>query len=432
MALHGPDPRTGRRERPALDRFGTYDATDRGGTRRYSLSGEWRHSSTLGLTQVKAYAIDYALDLFSNFTYFLEDPVNGDQFEQEDERSVLGASVTQRFLSNWFGRDSESAAGLQGRLDDIPTVGLHHTQATRRLETIRQDDVTQRSGAALFQTSIQWTNALRTVAGLRSDLYGFDIRSDERANSGRRIASLLSPKLSVVLGPWKQSEVYANWGWGFHSNDARGAVQTRDPRTGEPIERADPLVRAKGTELGLRSLALPRLQTALGLWGLDIDSELLFVGDAGTTEASRPSRRVGLEWSGVFAALPWLTFDADVAWSRARFRDSLSGDRIPGAVEGVASAAGAGVHHAQRSGELAAGPSLPAERRRLQHRGCEEQRHRLLLLLRVPPSRRAARGHRGRPHASPRTTQRPRRLERFLLSGAPASPRGSGAARSAL
>ncbi|HJS58810.1 MAG TPA: TonB-dependent receptor, partial [Vicinamibacteria bacterium] len=156
MALHGPDPRTGRRERPALDRFGTYDATDRGGTRRYSLSGEWRHSSTLGLTQVKAYAIDYALDLFSNFTYFLEDPVNGDQFEQEDERSVLGASVTQRFLSNWFGRDSESAAGLQGRLDDIPTVGLHHTQATRRLETIRQDDVTQRSGAALFQTSIQW------------------------------------------------------------------------------------------------------------------------------------------------------------------------------------------------------------------------------------------------------------------------------------
>ena len=97
-------------------------------------------------------------------------------------------------------------------------------------------------------------------------------------------------------------------------------------------------MRAKGAELGLRSLALPRLQTALALWGLDIDSELLFVGDAGTTEANRPSRRVGLEWSSVFAALPWLTFDADFAWSRAGFRDSLSGDRIPGAVEGVASA----------------------------------------------------------------------------------------------
>jgi len=321
-----------------LDRFGTYDATDRGETHRYSLSGEWRNSSTLGLTQVKAYAIDYGLDLFSNFTYFLDDPVNGDQFEQEDERTVLGASLTQRFLSSWFGRDSETAVGLQGRLDDIPTVGLHHTRATRRLETIRQDDVTQRSGAAFLQTSIQWTNALRTVAGLRGDLYGFDVRSDDPANSGRRTASLLSPKLSMVLGPWKESEAYANWGWGFHSNDARGAVQTRDPRTGEPIERVDPLVRAKGAELGLRSLAIPRFQTALAVWGLDIDSELLFVGDAGTTEASRPTRRVGLEWSSVFVARPWLTFDADAAWSRARFRDSLSGDRIPGAVEGVVSA----------------------------------------------------------------------------------------------
>lgn len=322
-----------------LDRFGAIDTTDSGETHRYSLSGEWRRSTPLGLTQVKAYAIDYGLDLFSNFSYFLDDPVNGDQFEQKDERTIFGASVSQRFLSRWFGRDTESVIGLQGRVDSIPTVGLYHTRARQRLETIRQDDVDQRSGAGFFQTNIQWSSKLRTVAGLRGDLYAFDVRSDDPANSGGRTASLASPKLGVVLGPWNSTELYANWGLGFHSNDARGAVQTRDPRTGEPVLRVDPIVRATGAELGLRTLALRHYQTALTVWGLDIASELLFVGDAGTTEASRPSRRVGFEWSNVFTPKPWLTLDADVAWSRARFRDDdPAGDRIPGAVEGVASA----------------------------------------------------------------------------------------------
>jgi hypothetical protein len=322
-----------------LDRFGAIDTTDRGETHRYSLSGEWRRSSRLGLTQVKAYAVDYGLDLFSNFTYFLDDPVNGDQFEQKDDRRILGAGVTQRFLSRWFGRDTESVAGIQGRLDDIPTVGLYHTRAAERLETIREDDVNQRSGAAFFQTSIQWADKVRTVAGLRGDIYGFDVRSNDPANTGRRTASLASPKLGLVLGPWSNTEVYANWGLGFHSNDARGAVQTRDPRTGGPVEPVDPIVRAKGAELGLRTLAFRRYQTSMALWGLDIDSELLFVGDAGTTEASRPSRRVGFEWSHIYSPRPWLTLDADLAYSRARFRDAdPAGDRIPGAIEGVASA----------------------------------------------------------------------------------------------
>jgi hypothetical protein len=336
-----------------LDRFGALDTTDRGETHRYSVSGEWRRTTSLGLTQVKAYAIDYGLDLFSNFTYFLDDPVNGDQFEQKDERTVLGASVSQRFLSEWFGRDAESVVGVQGRADSIPTVGLYRTRATRRFATVRQDDVDQRSGAALFETSIQWSSALRTVAGLRGDLYGFDVRSDDPANSGRRSAALASPKLGLVLGPWKNTELHANWGTGFHSNDARGAVQTRDPGTGEPVQRVDPIVRATGAELGLRTLPWRHYQAALAVWSLDIDSELLFVGDAGTTEASRPSRRVGLEWSNVFVPAPWLTFDVDVAWSRARFRDAdPAGDRIPGAVEGVASA-GVALHDLGRfSGSL--------------------------------------------------------------------------------
>jgi hypothetical protein len=100
-------------------------------------------------------------------------------------------------------------------------------------------------------------------------------------------------------------------------------------------------VRARGAEVGVRTLAVPRLHTTFSLWGLWIDSELLFIGDAGTTEASRPSRRLGVEWDADYRATPWMTLDASFAYSQARFTDvAPEGDRIPGAIEGVA---GAGV-----------------------------------------------------------------------------------------
>jgi outer membrane receptor protein involved in Fe transport len=336
-----------------IDRFGYIDPTDAGKTHRYTLASEWRKSTSAGLTVAKVYGIDYGLDLYSDFTYFLDDPEHGDQFEQKDDRQVLGGSLSQRFLSHWFGKDTESVAGLQGRFDHIPTVGLYHTEARERLETIRQDRVNQSSGSVFFQTSIQWSPKLRTIAGLRGDLYNFDVTSDNPLNSGTRTSSLASPKLSVVMGPWTSTEVYANWGWGFHSNDARGAVQTIDPKTGASVQPVDPIVRAKGAEVGVRTVAAGRYHGTLAVWGLDIASELVFVGDAGTTEPSRPSRRLGFEWSNTYAANTWLTFDADLAYSRARFRDDdPAGDRIPGAVEGVASAGLTADGNAPLSGSL--------------------------------------------------------------------------------
>jgi len=322
-----------------IDRFATIDPTDAGRTHRYSLAGEWRRTTSAGLTIAKAYAIGYGLDLFSNFTYFLDDPVHGDQFEQKDARGILGATLSQQFLGNWWGHDAESVAGFQGRFDRIPTLGLYHTEARRRLDTVRQDRASQSSGALFFQTSVQWAPRLRTVAGLRADVYRFDVTGDDPANSGSRTSALASPKLSVILGPWRNTEVYANWGWGFHSNDARGAVQSRDPGTGAPRMRVDPLVRAKGAEVGIRTVARGRFQGTLTVWLLDIASELVFVGDAGTTEPSRPSRRLGFESANVYTPTRWLHLDADVSYSKARFRDpDPAGERIPGAIEGVVSA----------------------------------------------------------------------------------------------
>ena len=154
--------------------------------------------------------------------------------------------------------------------------------------------------------------------------------SDNPLNSGDGSDGLVSPKFGAIFGPWKGTEVYVNAGTGFHSNDARGAVTTVDPVSGDPVDRVTPLVRAKGAEIGLRTVRIRGLQSTVALWYLGIDSELLFVGDAGTTEPGRPSRRVGLEWTNYARLAPWVTVDADLAFTHARFTDDdPAGTEIP-------------------------------------------------------------------------------------------------------
>ncbi|MFP5288369.1 MAG: TonB-dependent receptor, partial [Thermoanaerobaculia bacterium] len=283
-----------------------------------------------------AWVLDYRLDLFSNFTYFLDDPENGDQFEQVDDRLAAGFAAERQWLATWRGREVETTVGLQARGDDIAN-GLYSTRARRRLSTTREDDVLQGMAGPYAQARVRWTPWLRTVAGLRADWFWADVDSNLPANSGTEDDLLLSPKLSFLFGPWRQTELYANFGYGFHSNDARGATLRVDPRTGEPAGRVDPLVRARTADLGVRTEVLPGLQTAVTAFVLELDSELVFVGDAGLTEASRPSRRAGVELQTFWRPRPWLSLDADLAFSRGRFTDEASeGDHIPGSIETAA------------------------------------------------------------------------------------------------
>jgi outer membrane receptor protein involved in Fe transport len=199
--------------------------------------------------------------------------------------------------------------------------------------------VLQTSGAIYAQNEIEWTPWLRTLAGIRADGYRFKVDAGDPLNSGTVRAGLASPKGGVVIGPFSGTELYANAGVGFHSNDARGATITVDPATGAPADRVTPLVRAKGAEVGFRTVAIPHLQTSVALWSLSLDSELIFVGDAGTTEPGRPSRRHGVEFANYYSPKPWLTFDADLSVSRAHFTDvDPVGERIPGSVQTVVSA----------------------------------------------------------------------------------------------
>lgn len=231
----------------------------------------------------------------------------------------------------------EEERRVQARVDDISN-GLFHTRERQRLATTRRDDIRQVGAGPYAQARVRWNPWLRTVTGLRADYFHADVESDLTVNSGTEDDVLLSPKLSFLLGPWKETEVYFNFGYGFHSNDARGATIRIDPRTGEPAQRVDPLVRARSADAGFRSQLLPNLQTAVTVFGLELDSELVFVGDAGNTEAGRPSRRTGVEVQSFWRPLPWLSLDADVAFSRARFTDvDPAGDHIPGAIESAVS-----------------------------------------------------------------------------------------------
>jgi hypothetical protein len=322
-----------------LDRFDAIDPTDGGRAHRYSLSGAWRRTTEKTSTQVNAYVASWLLDLYSNFTYFLDNPVDGDQFAQPDRRTMSGINARHAWQTQLFGRDSENQVGVQFQNDNIYN-GLLNTKARETLSATRRDHIVETSVGVWFQNATEWSKTFRTVAGVRADRYRFDVSSDLAANTGVTSATKLSPKLNLIFGPWDKTELYVNLGTGFHSNDARGTVINIDPKTGGPAERVTPLVRSKGFEVGARMSPIAGLQTSLSLYRLDFQSELVFVGDAGNTEAGRPSKRTGFELANYYKVDDWLTVDADLAFAKARFKDAApEGQRIPGAIEGIASVA---------------------------------------------------------------------------------------------
>ena len=321
-----------------IGRLGSLDPTDGGTSSRFSLSSNWAQSSGYGQTKVSAYVVRSSLQLFNDFTYFLDDPVNGDQFSQTDRRTVYGLDASHAFDARLAGIETQTRIGLQTRGDDID-VGLFKTVAREMLSTVREDNVREGNIGLWADTTARWTDWLRTTIGIRKDYFAGRVISDTLLNSGNAQASMTSPKAGIVLGPWYRTEFYGNAGYGLHSNDIRGATITVDPNDKvTPLDRVPLLVRSKGAEIGIRTKAIEGFTSSLAVFVLDFDSELLFVGDAGTTEPSRPSHRVGVEWTNQYKVLPWMTLDFDLAYTRARFANfDPVGDFIPGAPAWIAS-----------------------------------------------------------------------------------------------
>jgi hypothetical protein len=330
-AVEGPD--------AFIDRYGFIDDTVGGESHRYALVVDGDQALGGGRLSGTAYAVDYRMQLWSNFTYFLDDPVDGDQFEQFDDRYVYGGTLAWARPLALGGLEHTVTLGSDVRLDDIGTVGLYSTTARQRNGTTREDSVEQLSYSLYASLDTRWTDYLRTVVGLRGDRFEFDVDSNIAVNSGSNDDEILAPKAAVILTPWDHTEFFLNYGRGFHSNDARGTTITVDPTDGvTPVEQVDPLVAGTGYDVGFRTAVVDRVQFSGSLWFLDLDSELVFVGDAGLTEPNRASERRGVELSVLYRPVDWVVVDVDYAWSRARFQGSdPAGSRIPGAVEDVGS-----------------------------------------------------------------------------------------------
>lgn len=290
-----------------ISRFGQIDSTDGGQSDRYSLSGTWRHVGARSLQTVSLYGIESDLNLYSDFTYFLEDPVHGDQFNQRERRTTLGGQATDAVS---LGNGQTLTVGLQSRDDIIPSTGLYHTEHEVRLSTVLQDRIDEWSTGAFTQLSSHWEPWFRTVFGLRGDQYQFDV------NGGHRGASIASPKASFIFTPSNVVELYLNGGFGFHSDDARTPA----------------LVRSRGAEVGLRTDLAKGWTSTVAFWALNLDSELIWDGDHGTDAPSFPSDRFGVTWSNVYRPIPQLAFDLDASYVHARFVGQAQ-PFIPGALD---------------------------------------------------------------------------------------------------
>src|SRR6267378_3429172 len=314
-----------------ISRFGAIDPTDGGKTSRYSVSFDRHKTLENGAVfHMDVYAIKYRLNLFSNFTFFLDNQTKGDQFEQADKRTIVGLTPSWVFNGKWDERQVTHKFGLDARRDDI-NVALYNTAARDRLNPVRSDKVVQTGLGLYYENTLQWTDTFRSIAGVRADFYGARVDSDNAANSGTTSAHITSPKLNFVFGPYDKTEYFLNYGQGFHSNDARGTTITT-------AAKVPALVKTRGEEIGIRTEVISHLQSSLSLWRLALDSELVFKGDTGTTEASRPSLRRGIEWSNRYIPHDWLLVDLDLSASRAQFTDSdPKGSNIPGAIDRVAS-----------------------------------------------------------------------------------------------
>ncbi|MBS0360892.1 MAG: TonB-dependent receptor [Proteobacteria bacterium] len=314
-AIAGQADRVGAPAPPAADlisRFGRIDPSDGGLSSRYSLSGDWRRTDVGSRTEISAYAFYYDLNLFSDFTYFLDDPIHGDQIEQQDKRYVFGGQASQTW-SGLFGGRTEASVGVQERTDLIHN-GLYHTEARVRLDLRAVDRIDETTLSPYAELRTHWTPWFRTVLGLRGDAFWMDVADlGGGGQSGHADAQVLSPKVNLIFGPWAKTELYLDYGQGFHSDDARGVVSSLDPATALP--------RSQGGEIGARTTIIPNLRSELSFWRLDLKSELVWDGDAGTNAPSGPTRRYGVEFANWWTPTSWLTLDADYAWSHARFAD---------------------------------------------------------------------------------------------------------------
>jgi outer membrane receptor protein involved in Fe transport len=306
-----------------IDRFGSIDPNEGGTTERTNLNVEftWKPTENQKLS-AHAYLTYYELSLFNNFTLFLNDPELGDTINQRDRRFLAGFDIQHDVKSRPFGIPVTTTAGFQYRID-TPRIVL--ASAVQRRQTSRLQDVSivEQSYSPFVSFDIVPVEKVRLVTGARGDIFSYEgtehVNTVEGDLTGKTSRARPNVKANLVLGPWAETEFFANFGTGYHSNDARAVLGNR---------QLDALPTAKGYEFGARSRLIPLVELFATYWALDLGSELVFVGDEGTTEAQGPSHREGFEFGAKVRLLDWLTFTGDFTYTgKAEFVQT--GEAVP-------------------------------------------------------------------------------------------------------
>jgi hypothetical protein len=322
-----------------IDRFGSLNPTDGGVSTRSSLSFSRVKRTDDDQLQVSAYVIRYKLDLWSTFTYYLRDPINGDQMLQHDDRVVYGFKASKSWFTSIFGAPTTNLIGVQARIDDIKDVGIFSTVERQIIGTTQNAGVLESNGALYAESSTQWLEHVQTTLGVREDQFDFDVKDkmlnpDGSCNinsdplgcdTGTQRASIFSPKLGLILGPWAKTTYFINIGDGYHSNDARGVTRGGQNPDQSPVT---PLTRATSGEVGVATRIIPNLDTRLDVFELKLKSELVFDGDAGVTSPSGATTRTGIEWGNTYHINDWLSAELNTAFTRARFDHNSAPDDL--------------------------------------------------------------------------------------------------------
>ncbi len=311
-------------EEGLVSRFGSLDPSEGGDTMRHQVYLQYRlRPSDTSELRALAYAGTYTFNLFSNFTFYENDPVNGDEIEQQDRRTFYGAKVSYRTASTLAGVRFDTTIGCDVRSDDIHEM-LWHTLDRVQLSAIRDDNVQETLIGAYANEEVTPFEWVRGDVGVRADELAFSVDNNlpnspdpQNPHSGVDGAHQISPKASLIFSPFRKEsallDLYVNWGNGFHSNDVRGAFVS------PPYSPVTPLTRAIGEEVGARTRLFDRLDLAAAVWLLDLDSEATWDGDNGTTGVGPATRRYGEELEGRYALTSWLAVDGAVTFTHSQF-----------------------------------------------------------------------------------------------------------------
>ncbi len=293
------------------DEYCSLDPTAEGETSRWIVTTEVTGDDWSGTL----FAQHYDWTMSSNPTYDY-------QINQFDKRWTIGGKGEKTLIEEM---NYQVIAGANFRYDDASRVGVEHTDRGQFVDPISENEIQEGSYGAFAEATWYATDTLRVIGGVRADYYNFDVTAfNANSSEGSAHDSRVSPKVALAWQALDDVELYANWGRGFHSNDARGIVNTNAPVPG--------LSPGTGYEVGGR-LAVGDFKFTSSYWWLDQDSELIFVGDSNSVEPKGGSEREGFELTMFWQPLYWLGVDAVYTESEARYVNNPDGIYVEQAVE---------------------------------------------------------------------------------------------------